>query len=209
MTNHAIDWGVEVDGLWSHSKGDPCVHWVTRSRSEWKMVNGQLWQPAPLGAQWVGWRQTGPAQCSRQLAGWYNSLSLEWICNRPSFRAHRCRCVCFARHNHPLYTHMEAEQMESYWKFSSSSCLMLIRWHRWVDITKTSWGGMQLPRHNSVWSYNTFNLWYEANTSGFLTSPGTAASLIRCDRKLAQHNNVAKKCVRVCVPHRGRAVWWD
>lgn len=157
--------GVEVDSLWSHSKGDPCVHWVTHSQSEWNMVNGQLWQPATLRAQWVGWRQTGPVQCSRQLAGWYNSLSLEWICNRPSFRAHRCRCVCFVRHNHPLYTHMEAEQMESYWKFSSSSCLMLIRWHRWVDITK--WvGGMQLLRHNLVWSYNTFNLSCEAITSG-------------------------------------------
>lgn len=42
--------------------------------------------------------------------------------------------------------------------------------------------------------------------AGFLTSSGTVGSLIRCDRKLAQHNNVAKKCVRVCVPHRGRAV---
>lgn len=39
--------GMRVDSLSSHSKGDPCVCWVTNP-PEWKMGKRQLWQPSNI-----------------------------------------------------------------------------------------------------------------------------------------------------------------
>lgn len=122
----------------SFKRDSPCVYLVTNARSEWKLVKGQLQHPATVKTLWGRWRQTGLVDCSRQLL-WHNSLSLEWICNHPSFGSHCCRCVCFASittclmHKH---THTEAQQMELHQNYRPSSYVVLIGWHHWVSITK-------------------------------------------------------------------------
>lgn len=110
-------------------------------------------------------KRTTVAACSIQNAlrqmkadegspGWYSVsdswLDLEWIFNQPSFSTYCCWCVCFVS----TTTHIIHTWKLSRWSHIRISVLMLIRWHRWVDITKRVWE-TQLLQHNFLSEHTT------------------------------------------------------
>lgn len=136
---------------------------------------------------------------------------------QPAFIQHPFLPMClFCDNNHLLYTQIEAEQMDLNWNFISSSYLMLIRWHQWVDIRK--WvQETQLLLHNFAWTYD--NLSCETNKIMAPTFVGKAhfrVHLLLWKTISASKNNIKHELnttlspkVCACVPHQNRAVWLD
>lgn len=108
-----------MDGLWSHSEGVPCVHWVTNTQSGGK----------------VGKRTAATACCVQKRMeaddgrqGWYSvpdswrdTTAFLWsgFASRPSFSSRCCRCVCFERITTRFIHTAEAEQMGVVLEFRS------------------------------------------------------------------------------------------
>lgn len=108
--------GMEVDSLWNHSEGDPCVDWVTNRMKKMSSCGRLLHSKcndADEGRQ--GWYSVPDS--------WLHTTAFLWgrIYNLPSFSSYSCRCVCFVSiTTRFIHTHTHASG-ESYWNFCSRS----------------------------------------------------------------------------------------